>query len=54
VPFAKDFTSFQGVSFKPILGVSFVGGVVGAVLLLSAPERTFDIVATIVFFVRKT
>jgi uncharacterized protein len=54
--YRKDFTSFQGVSFKAILGVSFVGGAVGAVLLLSTPERTFDVivpwlllVATLVF-----
>ena len=54
--YRKDFTSFQGVSFQSILGVSFVGGGVGAALLLSTPESTFDIIvpwlllaATLVF-----
>jgi uncharacterized membrane protein YfcA len=54
--YRKDFTSFQGVSFPSILVVSFVGGAVGAVLLLSTPESTFDIIvpwlllaATLVF-----
>src|SRR6185436_12539466 len=54
--YRKDFTSFEGVSFKAILIVSFVGGAVGAMLLLSTPESTFDIIvpwlllsATLVF-----
>ena len=54
--YRKDFTSFEGVSFRAILIVSFVGGAVGAVLLLSTPEKTFDVIvpwlllaATLVF-----
>ena len=54
--YRNDFTSFEGVSFKSILAVSFVGGAVGALLLLSTPERTFDVIvpwlllaATLVF-----
>ena len=54
--YRHDFTSFEGVSFKSILVVSFIGGAVGAVLLLSTPEKTFDIIvpwlilaATLVF-----
>jgi len=40
--YRKDFTSFEGVSFRSILSVSFVGGTVGALLLLSTPEKAFD------------
>ena len=54
--YRKDFTSFEGVTFRSILIVSFVGGAVGALLLLSTPEKTFDIIvpwlllaATLVF-----
>jgi len=54
--YRKDFTSFEGVSFRSILAVSFVGGAVGALLLLSTPEKTFDVIvpwlllaATVVF-----
>jgi uncharacterized membrane protein YfcA len=54
--YRKDFTGFEGVSFRAILIVSFVGGAVGAVLLLSTPEKTFDVIvpwlllaATLVF-----
>src|SRR5262245_28983457 len=54
--YRKDFTSFEGVSFRAILIVSFVGGAVGALLLLSTPEKTFDVIvpwlllaATLVF-----
>ena len=41
--YRKDFTSFEGVSFRSIVIVSFVGGGVGALLLLYTPEKTFDI-----------
>jgi uncharacterized protein len=54
--YRNDFTSFEGVSFRAILIVSFVGGAVGALLLLSTPEKTFDVIvpwlllaATLVF-----
>jgi uncharacterized protein len=54
--YRKDFTSFEGVSFRTILIVSFVGGGVGALLLLSTPQKTFDVIvpwlllaATLVF-----
>ena len=54
--YRKDFQSFDGISFKSILAVSFVGGGVGALLLLSTPEQTFDVIvpwlvlaATLVF-----
>jgi uncharacterized membrane protein YfcA len=54
--YRNDFTSFEGVSFRAILIVSFLGGAVGAVLLLSTPEKTFDVIvpwllltATLVF-----
>ena len=54
--YRKDFTSFEGVSFRSILAVSFVGGGVGALLLLYTSEATFDIIvpwlllaATLVF-----
>jgi uncharacterized protein len=40
--YRKDFTAFAGISFRSILGVSFVGGTVGALLLLSTPEEAFD------------
>src|SRR5678816_3909370 len=54
--YRNDFTSFEGVSYRSILAVSFVGGAVGALLLLSTPEKTFDVIvpwlllaATVVF-----
>jgi len=54
--YRHDITGFEGVSFKAVLGVSFAGGAVGALLLLSTPQRTFDVVvpwlilaATLVF-----
>jgi len=54
--YRNDFTPFEGVSFKSVLAVSFVGGAVGALLLLSTPEKTFDVIvpwlvlaATLVF-----
>lgn len=42
--YRKDFTSFEGVPFRSILAVSFVGGAVGALLLLFTPEKTFDVI----------
>src|SRR5262252_7868157 len=54
--YRKDFISFEGVSFRSILVVSFVGGAMGALLLLSTPQTTFDVIvpwlplaATLVF-----
>jgi uncharacterized membrane protein YfcA len=54
--YRHDFTRFEGVSFKSVLLVSFIGGGVGALLLLSTPEKTFDVIvpwlvlaATLVF-----
>lgn len=40
--YRKDFKNFEGVSFKAMAAVSLVGGVVGAALLLSTPEVTFN------------
>ena len=37
-----DFRNFEGVSFKSMLAVSFVGGIIGALLLLTTSEKTFD------------
>jgi uncharacterized membrane protein YfcA len=42
--YRRDFTHFEGVSFKSILIAGLVGGTAGALLLLSTPERTFDII----------
>jgi uncharacterized protein len=54
--YRKDFTSLGDISFKSILIVGLIGGTVGALLLLSTPERTFDVIvpwlllaATLVF-----
>jgi uncharacterized membrane protein YfcA len=54
--YRSDFRDFKGVSFRAMLGVSLVGGVIGALLLLLTPQRTFDgvipwllLVATLVF-----
>ena len=54
--YRHDFTGFERVSFKAVLGVSFIGGGVGALLLLYTPQTTFDVVvpwlilaATLVF-----
>jgi uncharacterized membrane protein YfcA len=56
VAYRNDFRDFKGVSFRAMLGVSLVGGVLGALLLLLTPQRTFDgvipwllLVATLVF-----
>ncbi len=40
--YRKDFKNFEGVSFKAMVAVSLVGGVVGALLLVYTPEQTFD------------
>ncbi len=56
VAYRNDFRDFKGVSFRAMLVVSLVGGVLGALLLLLTPQRTFDgvipwllLVATLVF-----
>jgi uncharacterized protein len=40
--FRKDLTPFRGVSFKALVAVALAGGIAGALLLLSTPERLFD------------
>jgi uncharacterized membrane protein YfcA len=40
--FRHDFRDFPGVSFRAMLGVSVVGGISGALLLLLTPQRLFD------------
>jgi len=40
--YREDFTTFDGVSFKSILGIGFTGAIAGAVLLLYTPQRVFD------------
>lgn len=40
--YRHDFRDFPGIRFRTLLAVSLVGGVVGAVLLLVTPQRTFD------------
>lgn len=42
VAYRNDFQNFKGVSFRAMLGVSLAGGVIGALLLLLTPQRTFD------------
>jgi hypothetical protein len=42
--YRKDFVRFEGVSFNGILAISFIGGTAGAFLLLSTPEKTFDVI----------
>jgi uncharacterized membrane protein YfcA len=56
VAYRNDFRDFEGVSFRAMLGVSLAGGILGALLLLLTPQRTFDgvipwllLVATLVF-----
>ena len=39
---AEDFTAFEGVSFKAVLGVGLVGAAGGAGLLLATPQKLFD------------
>jgi len=40
--YRHDFPKLEGLSAKAILVVSLVGGVIGAVLLVSTPEHTFN------------
>jgi len=40
--YRHDFKPFEGVSLKAMLAVAAVGGILGAALLMSTPERTFD------------
>src|SRR5437773_9914048 len=54
--YRHDFKGLERIPLKPALAVSIAGGVVGALLLLSTSQRTFDVIipwlllaATIVF-----
>lgn len=54
--YRRDYQSVENVSLKAMVGVSLVGGILGAVLLVSTPETTFDalvpwllLAATLVF-----
>jgi uncharacterized membrane protein YfcA len=54
--YREDFASFGQVSIRSLLVVSLIGGLLGALLLLLTPERTFDalvpwllLVATLAF-----
>ncbi|HKP76748.1 MAG TPA: sulfite exporter TauE/SafE family protein [Longimicrobiaceae bacterium] len=54
--YRHDFQNFPGVKFRTLLAVSLVGGILGAMLLLLTPQRTFDgvipwllLLATLVF-----
>lgn len=54
--YRHDFENFPGVKFRTLVAVSLAGGVLGALLLLLTPQRTFDgvipwllLVATLVF-----
>jgi len=40
--YRSDFKNFEGVSFKAMVAVSLVGGILGALLLIYTPETTFD------------
>jgi hypothetical protein len=40
--YRKDFENFEQVKFSTMAGVSVVGGVLGALLLISTPQRVFD------------
>lgn len=40
--YRHDFQDFPGVRFRTLLAVGLVGSVLGAVLLLVTPQRTFD------------
>ena len=58
--YRKDFKPFDGVGMGAILGVSLAGSILGALLLLWTPQRTFDAVipwllgaATLLFAVGK-
>ncbi len=40
--YRHDFPKLEGIGPRTLLGVSLVGGVLGALLLIFTPERTFD------------
>ena len=42
--YREDFQSFEGVSLTSVLGVSILGGIGGALLLLYTPDATFDVI----------
>jgi uncharacterized membrane protein YfcA len=42
--YRKDFKPFDGIGMGPILAVSLVGSILGALLLLWTPQQTFDAV----------
>lgn len=42
--YRDDLRELEGFPFRPLLGVSLVGGAIGAWLLLYTPQRTFDFV----------
>jgi uncharacterized membrane protein YfcA len=42
--YRREFASLQKIPLKPAIIVSIAGGIVGALLLLSTSQRTFDIV----------
>ena len=41
--YRHDFQGFEGVSMKAMTAVSVLGGIAGAVLLMSTPQRVFDV-----------
>jgi len=54
--YRRDYQSVESVSLKALAGVSLVGGILGAILLVATPETTFDVLvpwlllaATLVF-----
>lgn len=54
--YRRDYQGVEGVSLKALIGVSLVGGILGAILLIATPETTFDalvpwllLAATLVF-----
>jgi uncharacterized membrane protein YfcA len=40
--YRKDFENFEGIKFSTMAAVSVIGGVFGALLLISTPQRIFD------------
>jgi uncharacterized membrane protein YfcA len=42
--YRDELRELEGFPFRPLLGVSLVGGGIGALLLLFTPQRTFDFV----------
>jgi len=42
--YRANFRNFEGISLPTLLSVNFVGGAVGAVLLLATTQRTFEVV----------